>query len=138
MPRRPPWRLSDPSRPGDRLVFAALSCYRVSIIRGRYTHQYEAGGLVDHLGRRMDERDLDLADVLGAVAGGRICTFKPRGRDWIGGGFLLGGVMVYCQAFIPPGSGDFSDAIPSICSAWRLDPDAQRRPLTAPVCELLA
>jgi len=135
-PRRPPWRLSDPARPGDRLVFSALSAYRLAIREGRYTRQHEIGGF-DHLERRLAERALDLADVLGAVAAGRICTFAlSRGRSWIGGGYLLADVMVYVAAPAPHGS-SFSDLVPSICSAWRIDSiTTPCRPLTAPVCEL--
>jgi hypothetical protein len=134
-PRRPQWRLADPARLGDRLVFAALSAYRVAIREGRYTRQHEIGGF-DHLARRMQERDIDLADVLGAVAAGRICTFAPRARDWIGGGFLLNDVMVYVAALAPPRPGlNFSALVPSICSAWRIDAYEPCRLLTAPVRE---
>ncbi len=93
--RWPQWRLSDPASPGDRLVFAALTAYRVAIREGRYTEHHEIGGF-DHLERRMQERDIDLADVLRAVAVGRICVFAPRGCDWIGGGYLLADLMVVC------------------------------------------
>lgn len=135
-PRRPRWRLSNPANPGDRLVFKALSCFRVSIIRGRYVHHHEANG-IDHFERRMQERGLDLAAVLHAVAVGRIAVFAPRGREWVGGGFVTNnGVMVYCQAYVPPGSGDFSAVVPSICSAWHVDPITPCRPLTVPVSEL--
>lgn len=134
-PRRPRWRMANPASPGDRLVFAALSAYRVAIREGRYTVQHELGGF-DHLERRMQERDLDLADVLGAVAAGRICTFAlSRDRDWIGGGYLLGDIMVYVAAPAPHGM-NFCDLVPNICSAWRIDPIDPPQPLTAPVCEL--
>jgi hypothetical protein len=98
-------------------------------------HQHEVGGL-DHLARRMDERGLDVADVLRCCAVGRICVFPPRGPDYVGGGFLANDMLVYCQALVPPGSGDFSHAIPSISTAWRLSPIEQRMALAAPVCEL--
>jgi hypothetical protein len=133
-PRRPSWYLSDPAYPGDRLVFAALNAYRVAIREGRYTRHHELGGF-DHLERRMQERDIDLADVLRAVAVGRICTFAPRARHWIGGGYLLADVMVYVQAPAPGGQ-DFSDLVPSICSAWRVDNPIEHRPLAVPLLEL--
>ena len=133
---RPRWRLSDRASARDRLVFRALTCYRIAIREGRYTRHHELGGF-DHLEKRMDERDIDLADVLRTIAVGDICTFAPRARDWIGGGYLLVDVMVYVQAPAPPGRRlDFSDLIPSICSAWRIDPVEPRRALTAPMCEL--
>ena len=136
-PPRPKWRLSNPASVGDRLVFSALTCYRAAIREGRYTVQHEVGSHgVDHLERRMQERDIDLADVLHTVAVGRICVFAPRSRDWIGGGYLLDGVMVYVQAPAPRSGRDFADLVPSICSAWRVDPPEPCRPLTVSVGEL--
>lgn len=118
-------------------MHAALTAYRVAVREGRYTHQHEAGGF-DHLDRRMRERDIDLADVLRAIALGRICTFAPRGWDWIGGGYLLAGLMVYVQAPAPPGRGlNFADLAPSICSTWRIDAVEPSRPPPARVRELV-
>ncbi len=130
------WRLSDPARPGDRLVYSALTAYRLAIREGRYTRHHDSRGF-DHLERRMQERDLDLADVLRTIAVGHICVFAPRGLDWIGGGYLLNDVLVYVQAPAPRGTGNFSGVVPSICSAWRIDPPAAPcRPLSASMCEL--
>ena len=134
-PRRQ-WRITSPRHPGDRLVFSALCAYRVAIREGRYTVQHESGG-VDHLERRMQERDIDMAEVLRAVAVGCICTFPLRARGWVGGGYLLGDVMVYVQAEAPTRPGlDFQNLVPCIVSTWRIDPIEPARPLTAPLGEL--
>ncbi len=136
-PPRPKWRLSNPASLGDRLIFAALSCYRIAIREGRYTVQHEGGAAINHLELRMLERDIDLADVLRTVAVGRICIFSLRDRAWVGGGYLDAGLnlMVYVSAPAPVGR-DFADAVPTICSAWRLDPIESRPALAVPLGEL--
>lgn len=135
-PRRQ-WRFVTLERPGDRLVCAALTAYRVAIREGHYTVLHERGG-ADHLSRRLEERGLHMAAALRAVAQGRICAFELRGfeydRDSIGGGYLLDDVMVYVKADAARRS-SFYDLVPCLCSAWRIDP-IECRPLTTPLSEL--
>ncbi len=101
------------SSPYGRLTFAALRAFREAIGAGRYT-------LREHLADRMDERGLDLADVLDCIQYGRICTIGCR-HDWIEGAYLHGDILVIVGAAWPPGT-DFRALAPEIDTVYQVYP----------------
>jgi hypothetical protein len=125
IPRRH-WAPADINSPTGRLTFAALRAFRAAIGEGRYTARA-------HLEARMDERDLNLADVLDCIERGRICTIGCR-RGWLEGAYLLGDTLVIVGAAWPPDT-DFGDLVPEIDTVYEIDP-IEPQPLRVQMEEL--
>lgn len=123
------WRQSNPARPGDRLVYATLTCWRSTILAQRFE-------IHAHAEERMAERRIGLDQLLSTVRDGRIipCSQLHVGDD-IYGGFLAADLMVVVGAFCPHGV-NFYDLVPTVRTLYRTAPLDLAQPLTMPLREL--
>jgi hypothetical protein len=123
-PRR--WRQTDISRPGDRLVFAALTAWRDIITAGRCE-------ISTHAQARMAERGITLEELVAAVWDGRIIPASAvRESVRISGGYLHGNLMVVVDARCLYGT-DFRDLVPTVRTLYRTEPLDPAQPLTMPL-----
>ncbi|HUN74377.1 MAG TPA: DUF4258 domain-containing protein [Steroidobacteraceae bacterium] len=128
-PRTRWWRVSNPGRPGDRLVFAALTAFRGAIAAQRFE-------LHPHARERMVERCITREELLAAVRDGRIISHSEvRAREEVCGGYLAGELMVVVGALCPRGV-DFRALTPTVKTLYRTEPLDPAQPLTMPIREL--
>ena len=120
------WRQTNPARPGDRLIYAAMSKWRAVIATGRFE-------INPHARVRMQERGIALEEVLLAAQNGRIIpASRTREGDDIYGGYLAGELMIIVGARAPHGV-DFADLIPTVRTLFRTEPLDSAQPLIVPV-----
>lgn len=124
------WRASNPGRPGDRLVFAALSAFRSTIAAGRFD-------VHPHARDRMAERHISSEQMLDTVRDGRIipCATQWTSADHISGGYLAGDLMIIVTGCCPRGVA-FRDIRPTVRTLYRTMPFDASQPLTMPLGEL--
>jgi hypothetical protein len=123
------WRETNPGRPGDRLIFAALTAWRPVILARRFE-------IHPHARVRMEERAITLGQVLATVRDGRIIPASMvRAGEEIRGGYLAGTLMVIVGALAPRGVA-FGDLVPTVCTLYRTEQFDPAQPLTMPLREL--